>query len=213
MRSELPAMAAIASVAALIAPTTAAITLSNGTTVEQELQHLRSSPIIGSEIGKIIKVDYNTNAGERGKFARLAVAVDLNKPLLPCIGIDGFVQKLEYEGLQHICYKCGVYRHTQDLCGTQKETPAVNDLTRESPAEKPVKQFVAAYRPSIVALVETRISGSRADKVVRELGFPNSFRVEARGFRGRIWLLWQSDIKVEIIHVSNQHIHTTIRCP
>ncbi|KAE8681890.1 hypothetical protein F3Y22_tig00111298pilonHSYRG00016 [Hibiscus syriacus] len=33
----------------------------------------------------------------RGKFARLAVLVDLNKSLLSCIRIDGSIQKLEYE--------------------------------------------------------------------------------------------------------------------
>ncbi|KAE8712708.1 hypothetical protein F3Y22_tig00110236pilonHSYRG00147 [Hibiscus syriacus] len=49
-----------------------------------------------SEIGKVIQVDYNTMVGERGKFARLTVAVDLNKPLLPCIDIDGFVQRIDY---------------------------------------------------------------------------------------------------------------------
>ncbi|KAL4367991.1 hypothetical protein GQ457_05G027830 [Hibiscus cannabinus] len=37
--------------------------------------------------------------GEKGKFARLAVIADLNKPLKACIEIDNFVQKLEYEGL------------------------------------------------------------------------------------------------------------------
>ncbi|KAK8624329.1 hypothetical protein V6N13_065676 [Hibiscus sabdariffa] len=30
--------------------------------------------------------------------------------------IDGFVQKLEYEGLQHICYTSGVYGHGQEVC-------------------------------------------------------------------------------------------------
>ncbi|KAK8483563.1 hypothetical protein V6N11_028153 [Hibiscus sabdariffa] len=42
--------------------------------------------------------------------------VDLNAPLVPCVGIDGFVQKLEYKGLQHICYGCGVYKHAKDSC-------------------------------------------------------------------------------------------------
>ncbi|KAL4348008.1 hypothetical protein GQ457_17G008060 [Hibiscus cannabinus] len=58
----------------------------------------------------------NSGAEDRGKFAHLAIMVDLNAPLVPCVGIDGFVQKLEYEGLQHICYGCGVYRHAKDSC-------------------------------------------------------------------------------------------------
>ncbi|KAE8736004.1 hypothetical protein F3Y22_tig00000218pilonHSYRG00138 [Hibiscus syriacus] len=53
---------------------------------------------------RIAKVDYNTEARDHGEFARLAIMVDLNKPLRPCIGIDYFIQKIEYEGLTQICY-------------------------------------------------------------------------------------------------------------
>ncbi|KAK8569037.1 hypothetical protein V6N12_007569 [Hibiscus sabdariffa] len=63
-------------------------------------------------LGRIVRVDYNTVAGDRGKFARLAVMVDLNKPLRPCLGIDGFLQHLEYEGLHN-----GLYGHSRDMCG------------------------------------------------------------------------------------------------
>ncbi|KAL4335590.1 hypothetical protein GQ457_07G002370 [Hibiscus cannabinus] len=71
---------------------------------------------IAAIVGEVVRVDYNTQAGERGKFARLAVTVDLNKPLVPCLGIDDFTQQLEYEGLQNICFKCGIYGHSQDIC-------------------------------------------------------------------------------------------------
>ncbi|KAL4367688.1 hypothetical protein GQ457_05G032520 [Hibiscus cannabinus] len=95
---------------------------------------------IARVIGKVIKVDYSTQAGERGRFARLAVMVDLNKPLLSCLGIDGQVQKLEYEGLQHICYKCGVYGHGQEVCPRNEKvkdkaaqtTSSVEDLVNKS---------------------------------------------------------------------------------
>ncbi|KAL4302835.1 hypothetical protein GQ457_10G004410 [Hibiscus cannabinus] len=40
----------------------------------------------------------------------------MNKPHLPCIGIDGFVQKLEYEGLNNICFGCGIYGHVKEIC-------------------------------------------------------------------------------------------------
>ncbi|KAE8735657.1 hypothetical protein F3Y22_tig00000340pilonHSYRG01097 [Hibiscus syriacus] len=64
---------------------------------------------IASFIGRVIKIDYNTDGGERGKFARLDVLVDLNKPFLSCIRVDGSIKKLEYEGLQQVCFACGVY--------------------------------------------------------------------------------------------------------
>ncbi|KAL4341873.1 hypothetical protein GQ457_08G009200 [Hibiscus cannabinus] len=77
---------------------------------------------IAAVIGRVIKVDYNTKEVGRGKFARLVVLVDLNKPLKACIGIDNFVQRLEYEGLQHICFGYGVYGHSKEECRADKES-------------------------------------------------------------------------------------------
>ncbi|KAL4379982.1 hypothetical protein GQ457_02G035630 [Hibiscus cannabinus] len=97
---------------------------------------------IAAIVGDVVRVDYNTKAGERGKFARLAVTVDLNKPLVPCIGIDGFIQNLEYEGLHHICYSCGVYGHLQESCGGKdgrnggsKENPIAPEREKETNEE------------------------------------------------------------------------------
>ncbi|KAE8699175.1 hypothetical protein F3Y22_tig00110584pilonHSYRG00095 [Hibiscus syriacus] len=61
--------------------------------------------------------------------------------------------------------------------------------------------------PKIVALFETRISGRAAAKIVRRLGFRNSFRVEAHGFSCGIWILWEDEVFVEFLSISNQLIH------
>ncbi|KAL4352806.1 hypothetical protein GQ457_06G008600 [Hibiscus cannabinus] len=71
---------------------------------------------IAGVIGRIVKIDYNTPEGKRGRFTRLAVVVELNKPLVPRILIDGVYQKVEYEGLPTICYSCGRYGHSDDVC-------------------------------------------------------------------------------------------------
>ncbi|KAL4323145.1 hypothetical protein GQ457_11G004460 [Hibiscus cannabinus] len=73
--------------------------------------------LIATVVGRVVKIDYNTSGGSRGKFARLAVMVDLNKPLLSCVSIDGHLQKLEYEGLHQICFHCGTYGHSKETCG------------------------------------------------------------------------------------------------
>ncbi|KAL4278661.1 hypothetical protein GQ457_03G021150 [Hibiscus cannabinus] len=83
---------------------------------------------------RVIKVDYNTKAGERGKFVRLAISVDLNKPLRSCIGIDNFVQKIEYEGLHRICYSCGIYGHDAESCG--KSSPPKEDPRPDMPGQE-----------------------------------------------------------------------------
>nr|KJB63427.1 hypothetical protein B456_010G222800 [Gossypium raimondii] len=62
---------------------------------------------IAGAIGQAVKIDYNTIVGRRRKFVTLAVVVDLRKPLISCIGIDNFLQRVEYDGLLFICYECG----------------------------------------------------------------------------------------------------------
>ena len=66
-----------------------------------------------------------------------------------------------------------------------------------------LREHIRMHRPSIVALVETRISRRRAQAVCDKIGFRNCFRVEAQGFQGGIWVLWNSD---EIgVAVRNSH--------
>lgn len=52
-----------------------------------------------------------------------------------------------------------------------------------------VKEVKKKYAINVLGLIETRISGDRADKVVRKLGFSDWIRVEATGFAGGIWIL------------------------
>ncbi|KAL4346268.1 hypothetical protein GQ457_17G013020 [Hibiscus cannabinus] len=89
---------------------------------------------IAAAIGKVVKIDYNTTEGKRGRFARLAIMVDLNKPLVSGIVIDGHMQDIEYEGLPAICYKCGRFGHSQDDCGGNGAVESV-EATVETPRD------------------------------------------------------------------------------
>jgi len=51
------------------------------------------------------------------------------------------------------------------------------------------REHINMHRPSIIALVETRISGTRAQATCDKIGFSTSVRVEAQGFQGGIWVL------------------------
>ncbi|KAL4351355.1 hypothetical protein GQ457_06G013440 [Hibiscus cannabinus] len=118
---------------------------------------------IAQLVGRVIKVDYNTKAGERGKFARLAIMVDLNKPLRSCIGIDNFVQKIEYESLQHICYSCGKYGHVEDIYATvssSQEAPR-SDVAALAPNRSADVSNNSLYGPWMIANTRRR----RASKV------------------------------------------------
>ncbi|XP_055960701.1 uncharacterized protein LOC126667366 [Mercurialis annua] len=82
---------------------------------------------IAKTIGNVIKIDFNTEARERCKFARLAINLDLTKPLFSRIMIDGHIQKVEYEGLPIICFDCGQYGHRKNLCPHKQSTNGVTD--------------------------------------------------------------------------------------
>lgn len=72
--------------------------------------------MIGNVVGKVIRIDYNTESLTRGKFARIAVEVSLNKPLCSHFCLDGKMQKVEYENFPVICFNCGIYGHKNENC-------------------------------------------------------------------------------------------------
>ncbi|KAJ4824519.1 hypothetical protein Tsubulata_020714 [Turnera subulata] len=66
----------------------------------------------------------------------------------------------------------------------------------------------------LVVIVEPRISGRKADRVIKKLGFRRTHRVEARGLSGGIWLLWKEallSIRILINHA--QFIHMKVLSP
>ncbi|XP_039058597.1 uncharacterized protein LOC120202198 [Hibiscus syriacus] len=81
---------------------------------------------IANTIERAIKIDYNTKVGESGKFVRIAVVIDLNNPLIPCVGIDDFIQKIEYEEIQQICFNCGIYGHAKEVFQSNQEDKHIN---------------------------------------------------------------------------------------
>ncbi|KAJ4833138.1 hypothetical protein Tsubulata_006247 [Turnera subulata] len=73
------------------------------------------------------------------------------------------------------------------------------------------RDFCRNNKPDLLVILEPRISGKRADYVIKKLGFSNSHRVEARGFAGGIWLLWdESRVQVSILFNHPQFIHTRV---
>ncbi|KAK9209599.1 hypothetical protein WN944_001966 [Citrus x changshan-huyou] len=85
--------------------------------------HKRVLRILGEVVGRVIRIDYNTKAAKHGKFARVAVEICLNKPLVSQFQLNGKIQRIEYEGLPTICFECGKYGHTVDTCQRKQEVP------------------------------------------------------------------------------------------
>ncbi|KAI9125777.1 hypothetical protein K1719_003195 [Acacia pycnantha] len=72
------------------------------------------------------------------------------------------------------------------------------------------KSLVFNYKPDIFVIVEPRISGPKADKVIKKLGFQFSHRIEATGFSGGIWILWSSNVSITFLANQVQFIHMEV---
>lgn len=84
---------------------------------------------IGEKIGKVIKIDRNTESMDRGQYVRFCIEVDISKPLLSKFRLNGRIWKIQYEGLKMVCFKCGRLGHKEDKCGTWDQelaAPVVN---------------------------------------------------------------------------------------
>ncbi|CAN1795057.1 hypothetical protein LINPERHAP1_LOCUS20483, partial [Linum perenne] len=93
--------------------------------------HAQILTLLGNLLGRTVKIDYNTQHAERGKFARLAVEIDLNEPLAPMIKLDGCWQDVEYENLPALCFTCGKVGHLLAECPSS--SPTVGPATQELP--------------------------------------------------------------------------------
>ncbi|KAH1130641.1 hypothetical protein J1N35_002019 [Gossypium stocksii] len=90
-------------------------------------------------VGKMVKLDMNTDGKTRGRFARLAVYINLEKLLVSQILINGREQKVEYESLSTICFHCGRYGHVENICKF-KIVESLVEVNRNSPVTEPVMQ-------------------------------------------------------------------------
>ncbi|XP_061343758.1 uncharacterized protein LOC133289776 [Gastrolobium bilobum] len=78
-----------------------------------EFQYLN---FFGNLLGTVLKVDRTTSTGDKGRFARVCLDLDLSKPLIGEYKLEGKMKKIEYEGLYLICLHCGRYGHNIEGC-------------------------------------------------------------------------------------------------
>ncbi|KAK5836186.1 hypothetical protein PVK06_011943 [Gossypium arboreum] len=90
---------------------------------------------IRNAIRPMAKIDHNTDVKSIGWFARLAVFVDLGKPLFSKVKIDERIQLVEYESLPIVCFGCGRYGHYREVC-PHKAGQEANPLVEEDKSPK-----------------------------------------------------------------------------
>ena len=71
---------------------------------------------IGRAIGLVLRIDSHSASGERGRFARLCVQVNLDKPLVRMIYLHKLTQNVLYEGINTLCFSCGRIGHKIETC-------------------------------------------------------------------------------------------------
>ncbi|KAK8579499.1 hypothetical protein V6N12_069823 [Hibiscus sabdariffa] len=71
---------------------------------------------IGSQVGSVIKIDFQTDNGCRGRFVRMSVSLNLCRPLVSKVIIDGRPHIVKYESLSTVCFHCGIYDQLKDIC-------------------------------------------------------------------------------------------------
>ncbi|CAN1138934.1 hypothetical protein LINPERHAP2_LOCUS10965, partial [Linum perenne] len=71
---------------------------------------------LGNLIGRTVRIDFQTQNVNRGKFARLAMEINVEEALAPVIVLDGTRQKVDYENIPMLCFDCGKVGHNLDFC-------------------------------------------------------------------------------------------------
>ena len=72
--------------------------------------------IIGEAVGPVLRVDTHIANGARGRFARLCVQVNLDKPLIKIVMVGKMAQAILFEGLNALCFACGRVGHRKVGC-------------------------------------------------------------------------------------------------
>lgn len=102
--------------------------------------------IIAKAIDTVVRIDYNTESTEQGRFTHLVVSVDLTKLLVSKIRIKGHRQRVEYEGLPTTYFKCGCYGHLREQCPRTSREVATDGESRLKENIKVVSSQSVAQR-------------------------------------------------------------------
>lgn len=71
---------------------------------------------LGNQLGKAVKVDTTTSDVVRGKYARVCIELDINRPLVTVVRVLGRLHAVEYEGFYKVCFHCGQLGHQKEQC-------------------------------------------------------------------------------------------------
>nr|POE70008.1 uncharacterized protein CFP56_78128 [Quercus suber] len=123
---------------------------------------------VGSTIGPVLRIDSHTFNGAKGRFARICVQINIDKPLINSIKIGKMVQPVQYEGIHMLCFACGCIGHRKDSCPSIVRGPKPTIDNEGNNATE------ANSSPKEASTTET----------IQDNGKANKEEVEGAGFKG-----------------------------
>ena len=96
--------------------------------------------LIVEPAGRLVRLDESTSLLVKGWFARVAIKIDISKPLVPGTGVElegvampPFWQSFEYEHVRLFCRRCGRVGHRPPECLSPISSPStqVSDYSLE----------------------------------------------------------------------------------
>lgn len=77
--------------------------------------------------------------------------------------------------------------------------------------QRAIRYMMKKFPTDMLAAFEAHAGGEAASQICRGLGFENSFRVDAAGQSGGLWLLWRNSVgTVFVEESSDQFIYATV---
>ncbi|XP_061351869.1 uncharacterized protein LOC133296831 [Gastrolobium bilobum] len=76
------------------------------------------------------------------------------------------------------------------------------------------RRFRKKYKVGVAAILEPRVSGDIALKIIRSLEYPSYIISEANGFAGGVWIVWDpNEVRVTLLKKQEQFIHCWVEFP
>ncbi|XP_019176195.1 PREDICTED: uncharacterized protein LOC109171599 [Ipomoea nil] len=116
-------------------------------------------------VGKPLKIDRTTTMAARGCFARAAVEIDIDKPLVTQVWFQEKLHIVKFEGLHVVCFGCGLVGHREKSCPRNNNSHMgfnAMDLNASPEMEKEgeAQQVPVAAKPSSFPSPEDPLHGS-----------------------------------------------------
>lgn len=110
---------------------------------------------VGNSVGKLMKIDENTQVTSQGKYTRMAVLINLNKPLISKVDIQGRVQLIEYENSPSVCFTCDKVGHSSSSCASN-QSGKDDEMTRKKEDRNILAQPDSAFGEWMLVAKRTR---------------------------------------------------------